>query len=49
MGARTLEQLEDNMGAVGWELSAEELSALDEVSTIDWRYPYRMIMSQGAR
>lgn len=49
MGARTVEQLEDNLGAVGWELSAEELSALDDVSTIDWGYPYRMIKSQGAR
>lgn len=49
MGARTVEQLEDNLGAVGWELSAEELSALDDVSTVDWGYPYRMIMSEGAR
>lgn len=49
MGARTVAQLEDNMGALGWELSAEELSRLDDVSTIDWPYPYRMIMSQGAR
>jgi aryl-alcohol dehydrogenase-like predicted oxidoreductase len=49
MGARTVGQLDDNLGAVGWELSAEELSALDDVSTVDWGYPYRMIMSEGAR
>ncbi|HZD11175.1 MAG TPA: aldo/keto reductase, partial [Candidatus Binatia bacterium] len=49
IGARTLDQLDDNLGAVGWELSADELGMLDDVSAPDWGYPYRMIMAQGAR
>ena len=49
IGARTLEQLDENLGAVDWELSADELAALDDASTVDWPYPYRMIMSEGAR
>jgi aryl-alcohol dehydrogenase-like predicted oxidoreductase len=41
LGARTLEQLDDNLGAAGLHLSAEETALLDQVSTpiID-DYPY---------
>ena len=41
LGARTLEQLEDNLGASDLHLSAEETARLDEASTpaID-DYPY---------
>ncbi len=49
IGARTMDQLEDNLGAVNWELSAEELIALDDVSAPEWGYPYRMMMAQGPR
>ncbi|MCJ7752197.1 MAG: aldo/keto reductase [Armatimonadetes bacterium] len=31
IGPRTREQLEDNMGALGWSFTAEELAAVDEV------------------
>ena len=31
-GSDTIEQLDDNLGALGWELSDEELTRLDEVS-----------------
>jgi len=34
IAARTLEQLKDNLGLVGWEPTAEELEALDKVN---WR------------
>jgi aryl-alcohol dehydrogenase-like predicted oxidoreductase len=41
LGARTLEQLDDNLGAVGLHLSAEETARLDEASTpIVDDYPY---------
>jgi aryl-alcohol dehydrogenase-like predicted oxidoreductase len=32
IGARTVEQLDESLGAVGYRLSAEEMSALDEAS-----------------
>jgi len=43
IGARTLEQLEDNLGSVGWDLTSEELEALDRVSRLEEGYPYRFI------
>lgn len=48
IGARTPEQLDDNLGAVDWELSSEELDRLDDVSAPDWGYPYRMMRAEGA-
>jgi aryl-alcohol dehydrogenase-like predicted oxidoreductase len=39
MGARTEQQLIDNLGAVGWELSAEQVKRLDAVSTRPRTYP----------
>jgi aryl-alcohol dehydrogenase-like predicted oxidoreductase len=49
IGARTPEQLADNLGAVGWELTADELERLDAVSAIEGGYPYRMIDEYGTR
>jgi len=49
IGARTPEQLADNLGSIGWELTAEELDRLDVVSAIEEGYPYRMIREYGAR
>ena len=43
IGARTMEQLEDNLGAAGWELSEEQVGRLSEVSAIEEVYPYRFI------
>jgi aryl-alcohol dehydrogenase-like predicted oxidoreductase len=40
VGARTDEQLADNLGAAGLELSAEERSRLEEVSRPPLLYPY---------
>jgi len=49
IGVRTPEQLADNLGAVGWELTAEELSGLDKASAIEEGYPYRMMRLYGTR
>jgi aryl-alcohol dehydrogenase-like predicted oxidoreductase len=42
-GVRTLQQLEDNLGALEVELPQDEISRLDEVSAIEDGYPYRFI------
>ncbi|MFD7641897.1 aldo/keto reductase [Kitasatospora sp. NPDC059795] len=40
IGARNEEQLRQNLGAVGWELTPEQVARLDAVSTRDAPYPY---------
>ncbi|RMF88658.1 MAG: aldo/keto reductase [Planctomycetota bacterium] len=40
VGARKLEQLKDNLGAVDLQLSEEELLRLDEVSRLNPEYPH---------
>jgi aryl-alcohol dehydrogenase-like predicted oxidoreductase len=40
IGARTTEQLADNLDAASWELSAEEVAELDRVSARPLPYPY---------
>ena len=40
IGARTLEQLESNLGAVGWALSDEQMARLTQVSDSRLPYPY---------
>jgi aryl-alcohol dehydrogenase-like predicted oxidoreductase len=42
-GARTPEQLEENLGSTGWELHPAEVDALSEISNIPLPYPYRFI------
>jgi len=39
-GARTLDQLRDNLNAAAWRLSADELTRLDAVSAPPIPYPY---------
>jgi len=43
LGARTLIQLEENLGSVGWELSSEETHKINMSSDIPRPYPYRFI------
>lgn len=43
IGARTMAQLKDNLKCTNWKLSQEEVAKLDEVSSFDLGYPYRMI------
>jgi len=40
IGARNEEQLKQNLGAVGWNLSVEQVKKLDEASTVPPIYPY---------
>jgi aryl-alcohol dehydrogenase-like predicted oxidoreductase len=40
IGARDEAQLRDNLGAVGWSLSADQLKRLDEVGAVMPSYPY---------
>jgi aryl-alcohol dehydrogenase-like predicted oxidoreductase len=42
-GARTIEQLESNLGSAGWKLSGDEIARLDAASAIPLPYPYRFI------
>lgn len=40
IGARNEEQLRQNLGAVGWNLSAEQVAKLDAASALTPTYPY---------
>jgi aryl-alcohol dehydrogenase-like predicted oxidoreductase len=43
IGARTLEQVNDNLGAVGWSLSAEQTERLNQISARRKPYPYELL------
>jgi aryl-alcohol dehydrogenase-like predicted oxidoreductase len=47
VGARTMEQLKDNLEAAEVKLSAEELEVLDQVSRLPEEYPAWMMERQG--
>ncbi|MDP9350197.1 MAG: aldo/keto reductase [Chloroflexota bacterium] len=50
IGARTMEQLEDNIGAAGWQLDPEQVQQLNEASALEDIYPYNFIENaQAAR
>jgi aryl-alcohol dehydrogenase-like predicted oxidoreductase len=40
IGARDEEQLRQNLGSVGWNLTADQVSRLDAASKVDVPYPY---------
>jgi len=40
IGARNAEQLQQNLGAVGWNLTAEQVAKLDAASERTLAYPY---------
>ena len=40
VGARNEEQLRENLGAAGWNLSAEQIAKLDAASQVTRAYPY---------
>jgi len=48
IGAKTVEQLDDNLAATALELTPEELKTLDEVSALPSEYPGWMFERQGA-
>jgi aryl-alcohol dehydrogenase-like predicted oxidoreductase len=43
LGARTVEQLRDNLGCTGWRLKPEELEILNSSSKIPLPYPHRFV------
>ena len=49
LGARTIEQLRDNLGAAGWALSPGEMEELDGASAIPLPYPYRFVQRYTRR
>lgn len=49
VGARTVAQLTDNLGSLGWTLSAEHLATLNTVSEMDAPYPYGEYSDWGKR
>ena len=40
IGARNEEQLRDNLGAAGWQLTEEQMDRLSSVSSVEAPYPY---------
>jgi aryl-alcohol dehydrogenase-like predicted oxidoreductase len=40
VGARNEEQLRQNLGAVGWRLTPEQIAKLDAASALTTPYPY---------
>jgi aryl-alcohol dehydrogenase-like predicted oxidoreductase len=40
VGARNEEQLRENLAAVGWSLSVDQISRLDRASEMPLPYPY---------
>jgi len=49
LGTRTLVHLEDNLGATGWSLSAEQVARLDQASMLPLPYPYESLAQQRAQ
>jgi aryl-alcohol dehydrogenase-like predicted oxidoreductase len=47
IGAKTVEQLDDNLAAADLRLSAEEIARLDEVSALPREYPGWMVERQA--
>jgi len=43
LGARTLGQLEEDLGASGWKLAPEEVALLDAAGDLPLPYPYRFL------
>lgn len=48
IGARTLEQLEDNLAALQLQLSAEQIARLDTLSTPQLNFPFDFIKRSAA-
>jgi aryl-alcohol dehydrogenase-like predicted oxidoreductase len=48
IGARHREQLETNLGSVGWELTPEQVRKLDAASEPELPYPYDFIQKLGS-
>jgi aryl-alcohol dehydrogenase-like predicted oxidoreductase len=49
IGARRIQQLENNLNSTGWSLSPDQVAKLDEASEIPVPYPYDFISKLGRR
>ena len=49
LGARTVAHLEDNLGATGWSLTAEQVARLDQASSLPLPYPHESLAQQRAQ
>jgi len=49
LGVRTIDQLEDNLGAIDVRLSEEELEKMNKASALELGYPYRFLNLYGSR
>jgi aryl-alcohol dehydrogenase-like predicted oxidoreductase len=49
VGARRMDQLENNLGATGWKLLAEDVAKLDGASEVPLPYPYDFIAKLARR
>ena len=49
IGAKRMDQLDDNLAAVDVKLSDQELATLDQVSALAWEYPGWMFERQGEK
>jgi aryl-alcohol dehydrogenase-like predicted oxidoreductase len=49
LGVRTLAQLQDNLGALGTEISREQLHKLDEASAITHGFPHELLVPRLRR
>ena len=49
LGVRTMEQLEDNLGATDWTLTERQVDCLNKASELPMTYPYAMIARSNPR
>jgi aryl-alcohol dehydrogenase-like predicted oxidoreductase len=49
IGARSIEQLQENLGAAGWRLADDDRHRLDDVSAVDLGYPHDWLEHYGLR
>lgn len=49
LGARTLDQLEDNLGALDVAFTAEQRARLDQASAVELGFPHRFLRSEMPR
>jgi aryl-alcohol dehydrogenase-like predicted oxidoreductase len=49
IGARTMAQLDDNLGAVGWSLDGAQMARLTAISDTELPYPHGVIQGQAKR
>jgi len=49
IGAKSLEQLNSSLGAIGWSLTNEQMEKLDQVSAVPLPYPYAIAVDQSRK